>query len=158
MDKSSISCLRSHNVHRSLTSPFLKSIAERHYFLLTILWGPKMHFQKTRTSILALSLVIAVPFSASADSDPLWDKLAVIAAGSWGDAKSISKDEINQLKSMANAGDANAQFALGVLYQAKHQHRDAEYWLKLAADQGHIPARYSYVDNAAGHAMAKLNW
>jgi hypothetical protein len=128
------------------------------FFHSIILWGPKMHFQRTKLSLLVLSLAIAAPWSASADSVTLWDKLAVIAAGSWEHVNSLSSEETNQLKSLANTGDVNAQFALGVIHQAKHQHREAEYWLKMAADQGHMPARYSYVENAAGRAMAKPDW
>lgn len=117
-----------------------------------------MNFHKARTLLSIISLALLMPLTATAERDPLWDKVSVVAAGSWNDVNSITSDDLDRLKSIANTGDANAQFALGVVYQARHQHREAEYWLKLAADQGHIPARYSYIENAAGHAMANLDW
>ena len=117
-----------------------------------------MSLQKAKTFLSVIGLAVLIPFGATAETNILWDKVSVVAAGSWNDVNTISSEELDQLKSIANTGDANAQFALGVIYQAKHQYREAEYWLKLAADQGHMPARYSFIENAAGHAMAKLDW
>ena len=118
-----------------------------------------MSFKKMNKGISILLLCCAMPMAVFAAANPLWDKLSSIAATGWMEVDSLSAKELKQLKSLSQSGDTNAQYALGMIYQAKHEHGKAAVWLKKAAAQGHVPARYSYNKNAAGHPdMAKLNW
>ena len=100
----------------------------------------KNHF----VSALALSLTFALSGQLRAESDQFWTKLHGIVMYDKTMAFALTEQEFTQLKVLANSGDANAQFALGVVYLAKQEYFDAELPLKQAATQGHIPAQYRY--------------
>lgn len=116
-----------------------------------------MLIKNARKMIFLLCLI--APVSVFAESDPLWNKLSSMAASGWMEVDSLTQSEMDQLTTLSKSGDSNAQYALGMIYQVKHQHEKAGQWLKLAAEQGHVPARYSYNKNTAGHTgMATLSW
>jgi len=100
----------------------------------------KNHF----VSALALSLIFALSGQLRAESDQFWTKLRGIVMYDKTMAFALTEQEFTQLKVLANSGDANAQFALGVVYLAKQEYSEAELPLKQAATQGHIPAQYRY--------------
>ena len=104
-----------------------------------------MKFSKNHfVSALALSLTFALSGQVRAESDQFWTKLRGIVMYDKTMAFALTEQEFTQLKVLANSGDANAQFALGVVYLAKQEYFDAELPLKQAATQGHIPAQYRY--------------
>ena len=118
-----------------------------------------MLLKNLNKKVLILAVCFFSPLAANAETNPLWDKLSSIAASGWMEVSSLTPQEFKQVKSLSQSGDLNAQYALGMIYQAKHEHDKASVWLKSAADQGHVPARYSYNKNAAEHSdMASLNW
>ena len=118
-----------------------------------------MLFAKMKKGLGILLFCLVLPVNAFADSSTLWDKLTVIAAGDWVEVDSLNEQDLAQLTSLSNSGDSNAQYALGVVYMLRHEHDKADIWLQRAAEQGHIPASYSYNENAASHAMmAGLGW
>lgn len=118
-----------------------------------------MLLKSLNQKVLILTLCLFSPFTANAETNPLWDKLSAIAASGWMEVSSLTSQELKEVKSLSQSGDSNAQYALGMIYQAKHEHDKAATWLKKAAEQGHVPAHYSYNKNAAGHSdMASLNW
>ena len=118
-----------------------------------------MTFKKLYKSVSIALLALILPISANADSESFWNKLTGIAANNWMEVDSLTSQEMAQLTKLSDAGDPNAQYALGMVCQAKHEHDKAAGWLKRAAEQGHVPAHYSYNKNAAGHPdVASLNW
>ena len=118
-----------------------------------------MLFARMKKGLGILLFCLVLPVNVFADSNELWDKLSVIAAGGWSDVDSLNEQDLTQLTSLSNSGDSNAQYALGVIYMVRHEHEKAEIWLKRAADQGHIPASYSYNENVASQVMmAGLGW
>ena len=118
-----------------------------------------MTLKKLYKSVFIALLAVILPISANADSESFWNKLTGIAANNWMEVDLLTSQEIQQLTQLSDAGDPNAQYALGMIYQAKHDHDKAASWLKRAAKQGHVPARYSYNKNAAVHPdVASLNW
>ena len=118
-----------------------------------------MSFNNMKKGIFILLLCFVLPFTVSAEPESLWNKLSTIAANGWMEASSLSSQEMDQLTALSKSGDSNAQYALGMIYQTKHDHDKAANWLKHAAEQGHVPAQYSYNKNAAGHPdMAQINW
>lgn len=118
-----------------------------------------MFLKRLNKGIFIVLLYVVLPASVFAESGQLWNKLTAIAANNWLDVNSLSTREIDQIESLAQSGDSNAQYALGMIYQVKHEHDKAQAWLKHAAEQGHVPARYSYNKHAAGHPdMANLSW
>ena len=58
----------------------------------------------------------------------------------------IKKDQISDLRSKADKGDANAQYLLGGLYDigltVPHDYVQARQWWEQAAAQGHAEAQY----------------
>ena len=119
-----------------------------------------MLLKKMNKNLLVFLMCMLMPASVVvAGSDSLWNKLSAIAANNWIEIESLTQHEITQLGKLSEAGDANAQYALGMIYKTKHEHEKAEIWLKQAAEQGHAPARYSYNKNAEGHPdVAELSW
>lgn len=118
-----------------------------------------MLIKRMNKLILIFMLGVVIPASVFAGSDALWNKLTTIATNGWMEIDSLSRQEMDKLSSLASTGDANAQYALGMIYQAKHEHEKAANWLKQAAEQGHAPARYSFNKNAVGHSdIAVLGW
>jgi TPR repeat protein len=105
-----------------------------------------------------MMLCVGIQHIAVADQSTLWNKLSVMAENDWQTAHTLGAEEMAALRSMAVLGDSNAQYALGSIYESRHEHSEAATWLKMAAENGHMPARYSYIENAAGHAMAELSW
>lgn len=95
-------------------------------------------------SALVLTLAIILPVQSHAESDQLWTKLRGIVMYDKTIAFGLTEQELTELKLLATSGDANAQYALGVVYLAKQDYADAELFLKQAATQGHVPAQYRY--------------
>ena len=93
---------------------------------------------------LVLTLAFALPVSLHAESDQLWKKLLGIATYDKTTTHGLTDKELTELKFLANSGDANAQFALGVVFLARQEYTDAELYLKQSAEQGHVPAQYRY--------------
>lgn len=93
---------------------------------------------------LVLTLAFALPVQLHAKSDQLWTKLRGIAMYDKTIAFGLTDQEFTELKFLANSGDANAQFALGVVYLARQEYSDVEFYLNQAATQVHMPARYRY--------------
>ena len=62
----------------------------------------------------------------------------------------ISNEELNLLIDKANGGDANAEFALGEMYNygngVEHDMENAARLYKLAADQNHADAQFALGD------------
>lgn len=115
--------------------------------------------EKMNKTILILLVSFVMPINAFADSGSLWNKLSMIADDGWEKVDLITGKELHQLISLSKSGDSNAQYALGMVYQVRHEHAKADSWLKRAAEQGHVPAHYSFNKNAEGHPdMASLNW
>ena len=58
--------------------------------------------------------------------------------------------DIHQLKTLANKGDSEAQFELGVIYdngdQLPQDLKKAAYWYTKSAQQGHVDAQYNIGD------------
>ena len=112
-----------------------------------------------KKSAFILMLCFLTPMAAFADTDKSWSGMPVATADDCGEIDFITEAEITQLISLSKSGDTNAQYALGVAYKQKHEHEKAASWFKRAAEQGHVPARYSYNENAAAHAeVASINW
>jgi len=98
-----------------------------------------------------------MPLTVSADQTELWQKLTIAANDNWKNIDAITHEHINQLTSLAQSGDANSQFALGTIQQIKQYHFEAQRWLKLAADQGHLPAQYKLTSYSAIQNIAVLD-
>jgi len=94
--------------------------------------------------VVAIALVFALPVCSQAKSDQLWTKVRGIVMYDKTIAFSLTDQEFNELKSLADSGDANAQYGLGVVYLARQNFRDAKTYLQLAANQGHQPAMNRY--------------
>lgn len=118
-----------------------------------------MLLTRIKKGLFILLLSLALPASVLAESNELWDKLSIISADGWSAFESVTEQELSQLISLSESGNINAQYALGVIYMLKHEHDKAEIWLKSAAEQGHIPAGYSYNLNVVSHTMmAGIGW
>ncbi len=65
-------------------------------------------------------------------------------------------DFIESLRTRANAGDADAQFSLGVMYDVgrgvPQDDVEAVVWYRQAAEQGHASAQHSLGDTTPPHA------
>jgi len=107
--------------------------------------------------ILLILLYLTTPVTVSADQTELWQKLTIVANDDWKNIDVITNDDVNQLISLAKNGDANSQFVLGAMQQSKKNHYEAQQWLKLAADQEHLPALYKYSSNSVRQDMAVLD-
>ena len=95
-------------------------------------------------SALVLTLAFALPVQLHAESDQLWTKLRGIVMYDKTIAFALTDQEFTELKLLANSGDANAEFALGIVYLARQEYADAELYLMQAATQGHVQAQYRY--------------
>lgn len=60
----------------------------------------------------------------------------------------IDPKKVEALVKRARKGDAQSQYQLGLCYKygygVKYSSKNAEYWLKKAADQGHLQAKKVY--------------
>lgn len=117
-----------------------------------------MIFRNSKLLTLFILLSLVTPLTASANSADLWQKLPIVANDDWSNTDVISSEDIKQLTSLAESGDANSQFALGAIQLARQNHYEAQHWLMLAAVQGHLPARYKYAEASAGYNVADLGW
>lgn len=105
-------------------------------------------FLKTFT---ATFFFFATATACLADADNLWSAVSRLSEQNWTANDELSSQQLAQLQQLAKAGDANAQYALGRIHMAKHEHPAAAQWLKQAAAQGHIPAEYAFASNAKRH-------
>ena len=116
-------------------------------------------FKLGKTIGFALVMMVTAQAQAQTPVEQLWHKVSSMQQANWNQEASLSEAEFVLLQQLAKKGDANAQYALGSILMAQHNHAQAAAWLKHAAEQGHAPARYSYNSNAAGHSdMAMLSW
>ena len=95
-------------------------------------------------STLILTLAVAFPVQSLAESDQLWTKVRGMVVYDKTIAFGLTEQELSELKFLATSGDANAQFAMGIVCLAKHEFTDAEFFLEQAAAQGHVHAQYRY--------------
>jgi len=94
--------------------------------------------------VATLLALVAIPQvrSKMSDSRPVPQNMPSTAPGSHTSAPS---DSLDALRSLADNGDASAQFALGIRYatgdQVKQDHTQAARWFMLAADRGEVKAQ-----------------
>ncbi|MDJ0942374.1 MAG: tetratricopeptide repeat protein [Kiloniellales bacterium] len=90
-----------------------------------------------RSSALILVLLLALPLAARADTASAWEAYLV------GDYAAA----VAELRGLAEAGDPEAQYALGTAYSdgiaVARDYRQAAAWYEKAAVQGHARAQFS---------------
>lgn len=107
----------------------------------------------------AAGMLLSMPLSASAEHHELWNKLSDVASKNWNTSNTLNVSEMLELQSLAESGDANAQYVIGMLYRSEQNHAQAKVWLKRAAEQGHLPARKEYVESVTASAeQFSLAW
>ena len=93
-----------------------------------------------RNLIKTLVLMLMLSFSHSAIASDLEDGLAAAQKGDFATA-------LRLWKPLAEQGDADAQYSLGVMYSegdgVQHDYKTAVKWFTLAAEQGDDDAQYN---------------
>lgn len=96
------------------------------------------HLQRPAAALVFLASLFPVPFPGPAHADPVAEADAAYKAGDFAAAVRISR-------TLAEEGDAKAQYALGLFYQqgkgVQQDYAEAAHWYRKAAEQGDSKAQ-----------------
>ena len=97
---------------------------------------------------------------------PLVATVAVLVALATGAPVQVQTPELDELRALAEQGDATAQFNLGIMYDngrgVPQDDAEAVRWYRLAADRGHATARFNLMasrttDSERGNAVRNFD-
>ena len=110
----------------------------------------KMHHSLTLLTLKRLLLTVSMGcFMATANADPLDDARTAYNKGDY-------KEALEIWRPLADQGDVDAQYNIGLMYEVTQNYKEAVKWYRLAAVQGNEGAQYNIgVLYAQGHGVTQ---